>query len=343
MKNKKLLIITGVQRSGNSLLAKIIGNHSKVKMELDPSLTTIFNSHNLLLKNIKNSEFGDEKYVQDRIISNFNYWHPERFDHFDFSNWNKDTFQDYINYKVQDSNYEFLGSKMPDYCNNLEEIDLLADNVQYINVIRDPRNVVYSQISKINASLIEAVAHWKHSFYKSSYYNVIFGEKKYLNIKYEDLIRNPKSELLKVCKFLEIEFEHAMLNLNDSETRTESSYVIPYFDKSKFKAYQKSLSLNEIKKIESLCFYEMKNIGYKLDNENLKPKIITRGKLYFDSLKKNTTNLFITNKLHMSGNKLNKIKIPFKTRFLNLLKTFFNIIIPKGLLEIILKNDRLYK
>lgn len=340
---KKLLVITGVQRSGNTLLAKLIGNHSQVKMEIDPSLTTVFNAHNLLLRSLKNDELGDLNYIKRNIDKNLNNWHPDRLNNFDFSDWHPKIISNYINSKLKEGDYSYLGIKTPIYCNRLEEIELLTNEVKYINIYRDPRNVVFSQMSKINIDLVNAVYMWKQAFFMSSYYQVVLGKKKYLNLKYENLVSNPEIEIRKVCVFLNIPYKKQILNLSDKDTESEDSYILPFFDTSKFTDFKKNLTNNQIRYIESYCKEEMDLLGYRKDNNEITTKVITRKMLIFSKLKQDFINLFKSEKKHMSNNQLKTVKISIRDRFRVFVLTIINIVLPKGLFEILINNNRLNK
>lgn len=339
--NKSLLVVTGIQRSGNTLLAQLLGNHSRIKMEINPSLTTVFNAHNYLLRNIRNNEVGDLDYVKKTIDTNLNLWYPDRLNGFDFSNWHSDILPNYIDANLKDGDCLYLGIKIPDYCSKLEEIELLTRNTKYINIIRDPRNVVKSQINKINIDLVNSLHTWKQAFFKSCYYQTIFSEQQYLTLMYEDLVSNPETTIRRTCDFLSIDFEESMLTLRDTNTESPNSYILPTFDETKFLAYRTALTSKQILNIESYCGQEMKQLGYKFDNILPQQKVMTKQLLVYSQLRQDFKNLFNPNKKHMTDNTIKTVRVSFKKRFKSFGKTLSYILLPKGLLDALFTNNKL--
>lgn len=94
----------------------------------------------------------------------------------------------------------------------LDHLDKIFLKTKYIHIIRDGFDVVASYLnSKLVNNLEEAAEKWNSAInycaqYKKTKPSHIF------EIRYEDLVRHPKIQLQKVCKFLEIEFEPALIN-----------------------------------------------------------------------------------------------------------------------------------
>ena len=97
---------------------------------------------------------------------------------------------------------------------------------------------------------------------------MILGEDKYLTLKYENLVSMPSLEIRKVCSFLEIPFDDDLLNLKDTSTVSEKSYVLPRFDETKLIAFRNNLTSNQIATIESYCMEEMGLLGSNYFSKN---------------------------------------------------------------------------
>ena len=225
----------------------------------------------------------------------------------------KELIKNYI--KAQDSinkrnEVQFL--KTHSYLFNIEGNGFtdLNNSLGAVYIVRDPRNVVSSLANFLNISIIKAADHLIHSTHiggspKSNNREEIIktytgtwngnfnswksfvSNKKYLLIKYEDLIINKENTLKKILKFiyklknikLEIDesklknvikstsFE-SMKNLEkeksfpESQINQETGKKIPFFNLGPKNDWKKLLDFEIIKKLEKAFTKEMKELGY---------------------------------------------------------------------------------
>jgi hypothetical protein len=80
-------------------------------------------------------------------------------------------------------------------------------------------------------------------------------------LKYEDLIRDPEGELGKICEFLGVEFDEAMLDYP-----RDSTYGSP--DVDLVEQWRTKLTDDEIRWVESVCGSLMQRVGYAPVNPN---------------------------------------------------------------------------
>jgi hypothetical protein len=111
------------------------------------------------------------------------------------------------------------GDKGPSYVRVLEAIDAIFPTAQYIHMIRDGRDCTLSAIKK-----------WGDRFwYYDTYYlmktwsrNVRAGQAaaawlgdRYLEVRYEQLVKDVEGVARRICEFLGESFEHSMLDHTD--------------------------------------------------------------------------------------------------------------------------------
>ena len=186
----------------------------------------------------------------------------------------------------------------------------LNNSLGVVYIVRDPRNTVSSLANFLNISTTKAVDHLIHSTHiggiEKSYnkeeiiktytgtWNGNFNSwksfksnRKYLLIKYEDLIANKEQTLKKVLKFIHklnnIKFEidevklknviestsfENMQNLEkdkgfiEARINKETQEKIPFFNLGPKNDWKKSLDLVTINKIEKAFKKEMEELGY---------------------------------------------------------------------------------
>lgn len=140
---------------------------------------------------------------------------------------------------------------------NFHELPALFPDARYIHLLRDPRDVSRSCIGMGwvgnvyhgTRYWVEAVERWKRLE------SVLAPSQKH-QLKYEDLIRDPDHELRKICEFLEVPFDRAML-----EYTQDSTYGAP--DVSLVEQWRTKLSDDEVRWVESICGPLMREVGYE--------------------------------------------------------------------------------
>ena len=103
---------------------------------------------------------------------------------------------------------KWMCEKTPSHVYSIDRIFKLIKNPKIIIIVRDGRDVVSSLNKRYNnfkmsiARWINDNSEWINSQYKDNFHV----------LKYEDLIKDPKFELNKICDYLEEEYDDNMLN-----------------------------------------------------------------------------------------------------------------------------------
>lgn len=153
---------------------------------------------------------------------------------------------------------------------------LLAINDLDIKVIhchRDPRAVVASRNSgsKLYAGmypLLFIIRHWR----KAVAYTILHrSDRRFMAIRYEDLIGDPKRCMSSVCDFMGVPFDAALLNVSGyvkgdgTPWKPNSAFELPAsqgFSTSSLERWKGILSEDVLAVVEYLCDPEMKYLGY---------------------------------------------------------------------------------
>jgi hypothetical protein len=104
------------------------------------------------------------------------------------------------------------GNKTPYYAMRMALIEKLLPEARFVHVVRDGRDVALSTVPVwFGASDVAGVAHeWSDMLALAR--EQAKGLSFYIEIHYEDLVRDSASTLERVCEFLELEWEPAMLD-----------------------------------------------------------------------------------------------------------------------------------
>jgi hypothetical protein len=103
------------------------------------------------------------------------------------------------------------GDKRPAYAAYISAIFRLFPDAQFINVVRDPRAAVPSQIAvglhkakNERMATAAAIATWEIAVRRSDAYVSRLRPDQLLDVRYEDLVRDPRTTLEQVCAFADL-------------------------------------------------------------------------------------------------------------------------------------------
>ncbi len=110
------------------------------------------------------------------------------------------------------------GDKTPAYMLSLTRIGRALPEARFIHLIRDGRDVALSQTARaINEQPPppEQAARWVKRITKSREQARKLGGDRYIEARYEDLVRDPEPVLRRICDFVALDFDEGMLSYHE--------------------------------------------------------------------------------------------------------------------------------
>lgn len=153
-------------------------------------------------------------------------------------------------------------------------------------IIRDPRSVIAS-FKKISHGskydYLNCIFNWIDSFDYLKKLKKKYTNKRFLDLKFEDIHENPERNTKKICSFLNIPFQEKYIKNNNFKKIKNKSLIFSAlnnkpsygFDVSRNNQWVNSLKKWEVAIIEHCCGSRMKKLNYKL--ENLDKKELIKG------------------------------------------------------------------
>jgi hypothetical protein len=188
-------LICGAGRSGTSLLLGMLDNHDKLEIG--------FEKHSLCLMGSESAGSGPGL-IHDRVKSFLAKCEMEAARHRGKIWGNKITTEQLA--ALNDHNNTNRAGKV----NTLDVFfNGYLPEVKVVYIMRDGRACVRSKIKRANLSVEQACDRWNYSvrvyeFLKNCHHN-------HIAVRYEDLLVAPEDTLRRICAFLEIDFQPAML------------------------------------------------------------------------------------------------------------------------------------
>lgn len=105
------------------------------------------------------------------------------------------------------------GDKTPDYIKHLPLLGLLFPSARFIHMVRDGRDVALSMLDlhRLHRHSATVGLIWARRVRRGRVEGERLGPSRYIEIRYEDLVREPEAELIRICAFLGSPFHPAML------------------------------------------------------------------------------------------------------------------------------------
>lgn len=271
--------IVGSGRSGNTLLRAILMGHETVVIPPESYVL----GH--LVRNYRTQSHLPWPRLVRHVFSNFEF-HPE------FETWNLDlapVFRECSSWPEEKRSLAGLvsavytayrdehfpgatrwGDKTPINAFHLPRISSLFPGAPYIHVLRDGRDVVSSYLAAGLEGEVEAACRrWRDSVFLVRRFARRLPEDRFLEVRYERLVREPAKVIRSVCAFLGLEYSVSILQhqervekLGDTDRRHHSGLRRPITDESVGK-WRHRLDAHGREEVERLLGSHVRRLGYK--------------------------------------------------------------------------------
>lgn len=275
MKNTPFFII-GIGRSGTTLLRLMFHNH--------PNIAVPYESHFITDYYNRLDDYGDlsddtnlDKLLTDILQEKLLVQWDHEFDINRIKALMSDNslesifnaiYSDYANGKGKSR-----WADKSDYLDRMHIINNIFPNAKFIHIIRDGRDVANSvlRLPWGPTDLIGAAEWWNDCIRLARAVGAVLGDKKYTEVKYEDLVNDPEKELRRLCEFVDEEFSENMLDYHKS-----SNVAIPDSRKaqhhnsgeppktSRTYAWKKEMSKTNVDMFSDYAKHSLKAVGYEV-------------------------------------------------------------------------------
>ncbi len=199
MVNKPIFII-GCPRSGTTLVRVILDSH--------PSICCGPETH--ILKHMKN--------LREKIDEHWKMLKPYGIDEKAIDSKVGEILTVFTDNYIKIKNKKRWAEKTPENIFYVDSINRFFPDCQFINVIRDGRDVVSSFKRRWGRkAVLSAIKYWNQSIDLSYKYAKQFPRERYLEIRYEDLVTKTEEVTRKIMDFLNEEWLPVLLQHQKSE------------------------------------------------------------------------------------------------------------------------------
>jgi hypothetical protein len=115
-------------------------------------------------------------------------------------------------------NKSLYGDKTPGYIIQLPELARWFPEARFVHVIRDGRNVALSYLERPwgPSTIGEAALYWRSRVGRGRAAGKALGPDRYVEVRYEDVVTDPESEVKRLCEFLALPWRPEMLRYQEA-------------------------------------------------------------------------------------------------------------------------------
>lgn len=181
---------------------------------------------------------------------------------------------------VNDETKTCIGEKTPGHWMKIERILELNPSCKLIHLVRDPRDVTEALLRMDwweERTMYGTARHCQKTLRACLQWDEELGSDRHLWVRFEDLLGDPRVVLVRICAFLDLEFDDGMLEYEGSSTKDTNPNNEAWMmgstqaiDPSRLGKYREKLTRGQIRIIESAVGYGlMESFGYAVDSSGL--------------------------------------------------------------------------
>ncbi|MDQ3782832.1 MAG: sulfotransferase [Actinomycetota bacterium] len=110
------------------------------------------------------------------------------------------------------------GDKTPGYVTSIAPLAAAFPESRFVHIIRDGRDVALGYLDRDEwgpSTVADAAFYWASRVGRGREAGVALGSRRYLETRYEDLVRDPEPEVGRLCDFLDLEYQSQMLRFHE--------------------------------------------------------------------------------------------------------------------------------
>lgn len=247
------VFVFGVPRSGTTYLVEVLNHHSKVFITNETRVMTFVNrvlnrvaTNRWILRSHRNEFLAHLGNELPRLIERF--------------------YQELgagAGVRWGDKNPHYADPKTDPDC--LATIDSLFPDAQYLNIVRDGREVISSLTSKGWVDVEEAIDVWRRTVLHAREFGDLVGSDRMLTVQYEKLLENGADETTRILSWLGLDMEEAVESFLYRQAKERSPFSGPTVDSAEIGVprWRRTLSPDDARLVQGALTELLLELGYE--------------------------------------------------------------------------------
>lgn len=269
----KLLFLLGLPRSGTTLLMQLLNNHSKMfltsELQFTPYLVrkhsdygdlSIQQNFNKMYEDLSGSYYVLKRKAAGKTILSATEWYS-RCETYDLTT----VLREFIRFEMEGAGENIvLGDKSPNYLYDLQPILAAFPEAKFIHVVRDARESAYSAQNAWKKNIFRYAQRWNDAL-RVLNDQLDAGSDRILEVKYEDLIREPEQMMRQLSEFIGVDFEESMVALKAPTDAFGAAQGQTRILSTNVEKYKQAFSPRVQEKMESIAHEMLLHYGYPVE------------------------------------------------------------------------------
>lgn len=170
---------------------------------------------------------------------------------------------------AQSRNKKRYGDKTPRYIEHLPLLARLWPDAKFVHLVRDGREVAlsYAEVPFGPNTVAKAAALWRERVALGMKQGRPLGPERYIELRYERLLENPREEIGGLCTFLDLDFDPAMLD-HSEQARSEVLHRARLYNPnvtrsiSKTRSWDEQMPKSQVEVFEAIAGDTLSELGY---------------------------------------------------------------------------------
>jgi len=232
------LFVMGTQRSGTTLLTRILSAHKEIYVQNEVEIPYVFDGENApsnLITKLKAELLLNHKINIDEFMQ---------------------------------KGCKVWGLKDPQLTEHISVLENFLPRSKFIIIVRDGRGVTNSYMDNkwgLGTNAYTGAIRWKKEVKQQLAFMKVMPEN-FFFIRFEDMVNDLQTSAKSLCEFLGVPFDKDMLNYNKKESyykiQKENMHTFNKPDKALTSKWQTNLSTHEINVIENIAGELLLELGY---------------------------------------------------------------------------------
>lgn len=163
------------------------------------------------------------------------------------------------------------GDKTPYYVLHLPKIIEWFPGAQIIHLIRDGRDCSLSLINRARDfyvyNVYEAAKYWQHFVQAGREYGKILSPESYIEIRYEDLLADPRGTMTQICAFLGEQYTDSLVNFSKAKQAGKTPLLQKPVQPDNAGKWRSQMSHARIRTFESVAADTLAQLGYPVETD----------------------------------------------------------------------------
>lgn len=278
------ILLLATERSGTNLLRAIVSSHSDIASPSPFSMVDALADRYFQYMTMNDGKYFDQL-IEDSIMLTQLHLNPwsVRFDIAQVKDrLTSDSFWGVFKalnlLYTESENKQHWFSKEPSLFKHTYELAYHFPEAKFVYLVRDPRDVVSSIVrgGVHEQNVYNAAIKWRDE--QKIMLNAFLDPElkdRFFMLTYEDLLQDPETLIKRLMAFLQIKFEEKQLSFYTDKNVLEHSQKSEFWknlsqpiNQENSGKYKKVLSNKQVNLIESVCWSEMKVLGYQPETDS---------------------------------------------------------------------------